>query len=84
MLKDDTLVLLVLLPMFFVSLVEWKLDAAKLGLDQERDFMSCQGNVDFDGEPDLNVLVNMLVKRLFHAFEPDVVEFFRLGKHRKL
>jgi hypothetical protein len=82
--KDQVLVLLEGEFMFLELVTVRELDRSQLGLEEKRDLVAWQGDVDFDRVPDAGVIVDLSVQRLFACFESEFAEFLGLGDYGKL
>ena len=60
MLKDDAFVLLILLLIFLVCICCREFDTAELSLDEQRNLVGRQSDIDLDGKLDANILIDLL------------------------
>lgn len=82
--KDQVLVLLEGKFVFLELVTVRELDRSKFRLEEERDLVAWQGDVDFYRVPDAGVIVDLSVQRLFASFESEFAEFLGLGDYGKL
>jgi hypothetical protein len=82
--KDEVLVLLEGEFVFLELATVRELCRSQLGLEEKRDLVAWQGDVDFDRVPDAGVIVDFSIQSLFACFESEFAEFLGLGDYGKL